>query len=152
MTTEIPNPLYEPYPAATWLMSAYPALGHLTRRVGCFTNHAPAADQPADVHPTSYLCVCEAVHPRTYRWADIELDRLAEIIAVYDGDERRHEQDIHHAADEYAVMSGGERRILRMVAVLAPGPERVMFNLGDIDGNDREFVDAWRQLVARTGA
>lgn len=139
------NPICEPYAAAGWLVSRHRTIQRLLDRIDGWIKFDSGNTMP-----------------------DVEL--VAQVINEsdqYNADwltyERGHRPPLDEAGYErwqdagpkppndrvaaYGPMSGGEKRMLRMLAVLAP-VARVRFNLCDSDGVDQGYAEDWRLLIA----
>lgn len=148
------DPVDEPYAAASWLVKRHPFTQHLVVRLGAWT--ADDVDQEVDLH-----LIAEAINDADQLdadWAAYQ-DRTPPPSAYspsvdeneaekrYDAWRAAGPKTANQRAEWYGPMSSGEKRQLRMLAVLAPST-RVRFNLSDTTGVDQRFAEEWRQLIA----
>lgn len=129
----------DPYAAAAWLVSRHPTPRGLVDRLAAWT-----AGQP-DVE-----AIAQAVN---------EYDEDTRLWKAYADAHPAPNDDTRYDAWEAAgppspaaarvigPMSSGEKRMVRMLAVLAPAT-RVRFRLDDSTGVDRPFRDDWARLIA----
>lgn len=160
------NPTWEPYQAAAWLVRRHDHAQHILDRVECWgdpeeDNRFPDLDRlaaginAADQYGVEWKAY-EYRRPAPYNNGDDErYERL------YDEWEQAGPTTNDPVALAYLPMSSGEKRLLRVLAILAPTP-RVLFSLGDTDGiglqccapgfygappKHRTFMDDWRDLI-----
>lgn len=166
------DPVYDPTVAAAWLLARHPDAAHFVSRLGVWF-------EPEDGDTTRYPDLESLAHginaadelgvewkayeyshpaPRAHGFLDDDArDELYE--RAYDEWERKGPQTDNPVALAYGPMSSGEKRVLRMLAVLTPSG-RVRFALGDLDGISlsccywhgqlvhRSFVDDWCDLIS----
>lgn len=136
------NAVFEPYKAAGWLASRHDTLLDLLDRLAAWTEDSPRLP---DVE--SVAVAVNEYDADSLAWKEYSDRRPAPFDdALYDAWEAEGPKS-SILAKVIAPMSSGEKRYLRMLAVLAPAT-RVRFNLGDTDGVDAEYRTDWRRLIA----
>lgn len=150
---EPPNAHALAYQAGEWLVSRHDMLRRLVERCDCWEVESgpvmPDLEKlarginAADRHGELWSNYEYASPPPTYsRYeSDRAFDRAQEAWAKA-GPKLK-----DAVALSFMPMSGGEKRMLRMLAMLAPST-RVRFNLSDSEGVDRGYRDDWLRLVS----
>lgn len=143
-TTTPPNALYEPNAAVAWLLARHATPRRLVDRLGAWLK----AGELPDVDRIAWAVNDYDRHRA--RWQEYS-DRHP----VPDDEDRYNEWEAAGPADSIGTlanvigpMSGGEKRMLRMLGMLADSTPAIRFCLSDIDGVDAEFRTDWRRLVA----
>lgn len=151
------NAVYEPYAAAAWLVNRHRTIQGLVGRLDAWTGQDLDEGLEVDLR-----AIAEAINDSDElgrAWEAYEQRSPAPYAAGDDdaADERLYDQwqaagpkTGNPRAEAFGPMSGGEKRMLRMLAVLAPST-RVLFNLSATDNVDQGYANDWRQLVAGKG-
>lgn len=164
------KPTWEPYQAAAWLVRRHDHAQHILDRVDCWAteegNRFPDLQKlaeginAADQYGVEWKAY-EYSHPAPRLSGDsAEAERAHE--RAYERWEQAGPQTSDPVALAYLPMSSGEKRLLRVLAILAP-TTRVRFHLDDTDGISlrccspdhfggtpphRSFLDDWRDLIS----
>jgi hypothetical protein len=155
------NAVDEPYQAGEWLVSRHITIKYLLNRVDCWeVESGPVmpdleklakginASDHYGAEWKAYEYLRPAPRPESFGNRDDEqalYDR-----AYQDWEDAGPPEPVNPVAVAFGPMSSGEKRMLRMLAVLAP-TTRVLFRLSDSDGIDQPYKDDWRRLVAGFG-
>lgn len=143
-TTGTEPPGGNPWRSATWLLGRHPQLAQLADRVGIVSRDS---DGDLDVDLEALAEAFVALDANRAAWADYEYRSPAP--------EDDREYDAWQAAGPQAppivrsigVMSGGEVRMLRLLAVLSP-TTRVPLHVGDAQGlGDGRLVADWCRAI-----
>ncbi|NUP79739.1 MAG: hypothetical protein HOV96_19560 [Nonomuraea sp.] len=164
------NPTWEPYQAAAWLVGRHDQAQHILDRVDCWATEDNGKKFPdvqklaeginaADQYGVEWKAY-EYSHPAPRLTSDSMTDEYL-FDRAYEQWEEAGPQTDDPVALAYLPMSSGEKRLLRVLAILAPAV-RVRFSLGDTDGiglqccapgfygappKHQTFMDDWRQLI-----
>jgi hypothetical protein len=150
------NAVYEPYAAAAWLVNRHPTIAELLGRMDLWTGNE--SDEGKEVHLRHLAEAINDAEQYGAAWKLYEEERPAPFYdeddpkqaALYDAWEQAGPSHSNPRAAAFGPMSGGEKRMLRMLAILAPSTP-VRFNLAYTADVDQGYRDDWRRLVAGFG-
>lgn len=138
---EVPNATYEPHQAGRWLVSRHRHLGHLLDRVDGWLEEEDAETPDLDLiaeginAADQYGVEWKAYEDRTPP-PRLSSDSLTDEYfheRAYEQWEQAGPNTDNPFALAYLPMSSGEKRLFRMLAILAPG-QRIRFHLDDTNG------------------
>lgn len=152
MTTDtIPNVIYYPNLAASWLVNQprNDTARRLVARLGALVT-IPGSPVPVpDVDAIAEMVLEYDLFQQAWgEYADRHPAPRGDDDAAYDRWEAAGPK-CPDGARVIGPMSSGEKRMVRMLAVLS-SVRRVPFSISDIDGIDAEFRADWRRVVAGT--
>jgi hypothetical protein len=166
VSANIPHAIYDPTEAGAWLLHRHSWAAHLVDRLDAWLT--PDDDDVIRYPDLESLAMgINAADQLGVEWKAYEYRNPAPVAAdehgerAYDEWQRRGPKTDNGIARAYGPMSSGEKRLLRLVAVLGPTP-RVQFSLDDASGiglqccSDAQragephptFVADWARLIS----